>query len=616
MGLRTKILLPLAVLLAAAVAAVTWKISADTREAFSRLDELHSAAMAGQLLREFQIRGETLAQQTAAMADGESMLRLAVEVNRSGADLAPHVNDARDLAAAHHLDFLELVADDGTIISSAQWPARFGYKEAWLTQRSDWDLQPAFARHEELPSGNALAIGVVRTVNVGDKKLYIIAGRKLDVESTKSLSALAGMEVFLYRRLRAGAVQPELEQISSDTSTIDSATLLAKLNELAASAKGPLSPGSSSTNSTSQGAENPGHILGWVSSLLPGRQFHVIAFTGPDDQLAGALALVSSRQELQRLEGQVRAVALGVAGAAVIIALLVSGWTAARVTRPLERLALAADQVAAGNLGAQVDDSSQDETGRLAYAFNRMTRELLEQRERLVQSERVAAWRELARRLAHELKNPLFPLQITVENLLRAREHSPAEFDEVFRESAKTLLAEVGNLKAIIDRFSDFSRMPTPELQPVNINAVVRRAVKFYEPQFCANGRPAVTPQLQLESSLEGLAVSADPELLHRALANLVLNALDAMPEGGTLSLRTSESNGNVRIEVADTGVGLTAEEQRRLFTPYYTSKQYGTGLGLAIVQSVVSDHHGKIWVESEKGKGTSFIIELPKSSE
>jgi signal transduction histidine kinase len=107
--------------------------------------------------------------------------------------------------------------------------------------------------------------------------------------------------------------------------------------------------------------------------------------------------------------------------------------------------------------------------------------------------------------------------------------------------------------------------------------------------------------------------IDADPDLLHRAFQNLVLNALDAMPAGGTLTLRTLEHDGNVRIEVADTGKGLTQEECSRLFTPYYTTKLQGTGLGLAIVQSVVSDHHGTISVTSEEGRGTSFRIDLPQ---
>ena len=154
-----------------------------------------------------------------------------------------------------------------------------------------------------------------------------------------------------------------------------------------------------------------------------------------------------------------------------------SGWTAARVTQPVEQLAAASRQVAAGNWNVRVEARSKDEFGELARAFNQMTQQLIEQRDRLVQSERVAAWRELARRLAHELKNPLFPLQITVENLLRAREVDPAEFDEVFRESSQTLLAELANMKTIIGRFSDFAKMPAPQLQAVNINEVVSGAL-------------------------------------------------------------------------------------------------------------------------------------------
>ncbi len=127
--------------------------------------------------------------------------------------------------------------------------------------------------------------------------------------------------------------------------------------------------------------------------------------------------------------------------------LILSLWAASHVTRPVEQLAVAASDVAAGNWDTHVDVRSRDEIGQLADAFNQMTSHLVEQRDRLVQTERVAAWRELARRLAHELKNPLFPLQITIENLLRAREHSPEQFDEVFRESTTTLLSELANLR-------------------------------------------------------------------------------------------------------------------------------------------------------------------------
>jgi nitrogen fixation/metabolism regulation signal transduction histidine kinase len=239
-----------------------------------------------------------------------------------------------------------------------------------------------------------------------------------------------------------------------------------------------------------------------------------------------------------------------------------------------------------------------------------MTSELLAQKERLMQAERVAAWRELARRLAHELKNPLFPLQLTMENLVRSRLQSPEQFEEVFRESSRTLLAEIANLKAIIARFSEFSKMPQPELRPVQLNEVIRGVVQLFQAQLQAPGRARINCEMQLDPKLK--PVPADAELLHRAISNLVLNAMDAMPQGGTLTLRTRPQGGNVLIEVADTGAGMTAEERERIFSPYYTSKTQGTGLGLAIVQSVVSDHGGRVSVQSEPGQGTTFVIELP----
>jgi two-component system sensor histidine kinase HydH len=172
------------------------------------------------------------------------------------------------------------------------------------------------------------------------------------------------------------------------------------------------------------------------------------------------------------------------------------------------------------------------------------------------------------------------------------------------------LLSEITNLKNIVARFSEFSRMPQPHVRPLPLNTLVENVASTHKAQL-----EAAHIQCELDLGARG-PIAADADLLHRAVSNLVLNAIEAMGKGGTLTLRTSEASSSARIEVSDTGAGLAPEESARLFTPYYTTKPQGTGLGLAIVQSIISDHGGRISVSSQPGQGTTFIIELPSHRE
>jgi nitrogen fixation/metabolism regulation signal transduction histidine kinase len=295
---------------------------------------------------------------------------------------------------------------------------------------------------------------------------------------------------------------------------------------------------------------------------------------------------------------------------ALLVGAVLGSVVARRITEPVEELAQAAARVAAGDWKQQVQITTGDEIGQLGESFNRMTNDLVTQRDRLVQAERVAAWRELARRLAHELKNPLFPLQLTIETMEKARQMDSPDLQEIVREGTRTLHEEFTQLKNVIARFSDFSKMPAPEVQSVDVNALAQAAAQLQQPVLQAKGiRNAI------EITPAPLLAAADPVLLRRAVDNLILNAIDAMPTGGTLTLRTSRAEERAVIEVADTGSGLAPEECERLFTPYYTTKQHGTGLGLAIVQSIVSDHGGQISVRSAKGSGTTFRMEFPLAS-
>jgi two-component system, NtrC family, nitrogen regulation sensor histidine kinase NtrY len=611
MTFRRKLLGIFALTVVLSVGAVAWLVLALTRNAFEKTEDQRTVALIAQFQREFKRRGDDVARRVDAIASSDPVSRMATALSGSSssgaADSAEYFELAKSMAESHQLDFLEFLDGHGTIISSAQWPAKFGYPDSTFANLSASAGQSAFLKREELQDSTVLGLFAVRTNGTADHSLYVIGGRGLDKNFLSGLDLPADMRVLLYQN-RSDHFSPEsLLDPSAKANTPETARVAEKFAPL--------------IDSVRQYNQEMAGTVGWSSDPADEEVFHAIPLRGTggdhsanDHPLLAILLVGNSRRSYVELKRRIRASALLVGSGGIILAILLSSWAAARVTRPVEELARAARDVAAGHWDTRVEIHGGDEVAQLTESFNRMTAELLAQKERLVQTERVAAWRELARRLAHELKNPLFPLQLTVENLMRARTQSPEQFDEVFRESSSTLLAEISNLKTIIGRFSEFSKMPHPQLQSLPVSEVVRAVVKLFQAQLQTPGREPIACKLELDESVGTIA--ADPDLLHRALSNLVLNAMDAMPHGGTLTLRTGRDRGNVIVEVGDTGTGMTREECERIFTPYYTSKQHGTGLGLAIVQSVVSDHGGRISVRSEPGRGTTFVIELPDNSE
>jgi signal transduction histidine kinase len=585
-SLKTKLLLLVALSVAASVGAVAWLIEERAHEAFRLVEQERTAGLVNQFRREFDHEGEEIAHGVDTIANSDSTLRLAIDL-AGGEDYASHVNEAIGYASAQRLDFLDLLAPDGSTISSAHWPARFGYKQRWFLDAPAPKPQQAFVRQVETPQGNVLALLCLRPVHTHGPDFYLLGGRKLDTV-LHSLSPAAGLSVAIYSAPEQGPA--EIVGATSSVPSVPSANLMPLIQK-----------------AIDQHGEASDSIE-WGPDLPQEQIVHAIALPGYSDRVPAVLLVANSLERETALEKSIAKASLMIAGIGVLVGIIGGGFVAARLSRPIKKLASAAAQIGQGNWDVRVEPGSQDEIGKLATAFNQMTAELMTQRERLVQSERVAAWRELARRLAHELKNPLFPLQITVENLLRARENTPEQFDEVFRESTTTLLEEIANLKTIIGRFSDFSRMPAPQLQAVDLDELIRGVVQLVQGQL-ARGPARIETELQLGDLP---AVSGDPVLLRRVVENLVLNAIDAMPQGGKLTFRTELNHKSAIFELADTGQGLTPEECGRLFTPYYTTKQHGTGLGLAIVQSVVSDHGGQISVTSAKNRGTTFHIELP----
>ena len=583
MTLRQKMLLMLALTVLGVVTAVGWTGSVRVRNVFEGLDRQQTDTLVEQFQHEFNQRAADTAEALDRMAASDPVRRIAFDL-ANGGDPAPYLTLAVPLAQEYRLDYLEVVAHDGNIVSSLQWTARFGYKEPAIAAAG----KPAFLKQEDMPDGTSqVGLFAARKVNGTDPPVYVVGGRQLDAGFLRDFPIPAGTQIFIYRNV-SGPFDPHnfagpaqgIESAAHYSAQIDEARNYAR------NAEGVVYPTPRSEDSMSVTA---------------------IPLKAANGDVLAVLVVANSRRSMVEVQQHIRDIAYGIAGLGIIFAVLASLWIAARISRPIEELARAAQQVASGDWETRVNIRSLDEVGALARSFNNMTRQLVEQRERLVQTERVAAWRELARRLAHELKNPLTPLQITVENMVRAKKLPKKQFDEVFRESAATLEAEIENLKTIVGRFSDFSKLPKPEAVPMDAREAVRRVVKLYGPAL-------EEKHIELGTSIssEPPPILGDSELLHRALSNLVLNGMDAMPKGGTLTIAASRARDIVRIAVTDTGAGLTPEECERLFTPYYTTKQHGTGLGLAIVQSVVADHNGTIAVESAEGGGARFVIELP----
>jgi len=298
----------------------------------------------------------------------------------------------------------------------------------------------------------------------------------------------------------------------------------------------------------------------------------------------------------------------------LLLALVLGVVAARRFSRPLSELSDGAEAVAQGDLERQLPVRSRDEVGELVHAFNRMTADLKESKEKLMAAERVAAWREIARRIAHEIKNPLFPIQTSIETLRKVHSKGHPDFEEIFEESTTTILEEVTRLKNIATEFSRFARMPKPVLAPCDLGEVIRQVVTLYGAEGAAPLRCRLPEDLP--------RVAGDREQLVQVISNLVKNAKEAvagLADPEILVRAWAGDDGTVLVSVEDNGPGFTEEVQAKIFTPYFTTKgaSGGSGLGLAIVHRIVMDHNGRI--EAKNGPGTErpgavFTVALPAS--
>lgn len=360
-----------------------------------------------------------------------------------------------------------------------------------------------------------------------------------------------------------------------------------------------------------------GHRLSTLRSLDPGQVVITAEPSGGDEVLAElvdsegvAQSLVVWRPRLDRRAPPLLLWIACVALLAVGLALLFGGYLNRWLQSSVDELTAAATRVGRGDFDTTLRDDMGGAFPATATAFNRMTRDLRDARAQLRQTERVAAWQEIAKSLAHELKNPLSPIRLSIETLRKAHARSHEEFDALFDESTRTILQEVERLRNIVDEFSAFARLPAPKLRETDLRETISQAASLH-----AEG--AVPVRLSLPATPVNALVDSDQ--ITQVLHNLVQNARDAAgaeyPEGGgAVTVGVEEKSGTIYVRVEDNGGGIPPDQADAIFDPYYTRKEGGTGLGLAITQRIVAEHGGRIDVESKRGR-TVFTVVFPQGT-
>jgi nitrogen fixation/metabolism regulation signal transduction histidine kinase len=302
-----------------------------------------------------------------------------------------------------------------------------------------------------------------------------------------------------------------------------------------------------------------------------------------------------------------------VAPLALLAAALLGLFLAEGILRPVRSLAERAEAISAERAGEPLSPRHEkDEVRGLTRSFDRMLQALSESEARRLSAERVAAWQEVARRVAHEVRNALSPIRLAVENLRRTRERAPADLDRALREEGTAILEEVESLRRLVEEFSLFARLPGLRIADCDLTEVARQALALASPRLQELG-----VAVEVEDGKAPHAVRGDADFLGRALANVVANALDAL-EGAPekrlkLTLRTVAPAWE-EIEVRDSGPGFAREVAGRAFEPYVTTRaeKGGTGLGLALVHRVVTEHGGTVGAGAAPGGGAFVLIRLP----
>jgi len=284
-----------------------------------------------------------------------------------------------------------------------------------------------------------------------------------------------------------------------------------------------------------------------------------------------------------------------------------------RITHPIVEITKATQRVAEGDFSIQILTRRNDELGILIRSFNSMVQDLEKSRDALLRSEKMSIWQNMAQQLAHEIKNPLTPIKLSAERVLRRWRNDPEKIGEIIENSMMAIIQETESLSTLLNEFRTLSK----PMQMSDSTTLLREPIEEITNTY-ASSYPGV--KIDIENVQPDIIIKIDKHRLAQILTNLIINAIDAMENSGLIEIRTDLVKKRevcyCRISIRDSGKGINATESRLIFTPYYTSKESGTGLGLPIVERIINDHGGSIWFDTAENIGTTFYIDLPLSDQ
>jgi len=335
---------------------------------------------------------------------------------------------------------------------------------------------------------------------------------------------------------------------------------------------------------------------------------YIVGYTpiSMNGRIVGVLAIptLNRQKEIEAELSQQNVYVFGMYEIIFGIALAGGGMLALRFARPLHNLTHAVENVADGNLDINVSVKSHDEIGTLARSFNDMISKLRTSRDELAKRERESAWKEMAKQIAHEIRNPLTPMKLSIQHVRQAFKDQAPEREEILQRVTQTVIDQIEALSRIATEFSNFARMPERKYERVGIDALLRETIDVFK------DIQGITFIDQLASP--EVKVIADSDQLRGVFINIIRNAIQAIEKEGTITITTSHEGRICMIMFSDTGPGIQDEIRTKIFEPNFSTKSEGMGIGLAIARRVIEDHGGKITCQSERGKGTTFEIRLP----